>query len=428
MARVVWSNNLRRLSADSRALMTVTLIGSTALFALNPFIAVHLPEYAPGAGPIGVTLASSAMVGGVAALLLSAIGGGTHNGRALIARWSIAGLAAGATTLAFLPSVPPGLRPFTVMVGMVLLRGCQNLYSNASRSLHLLTNGPNIDAGVLFATVGTFFGIGSAMGPVLGGILLAVGGLGTVLATAATMFLVCLIPLLWGIRRFVGSSIDTSPVVAVVPGLVQRLRPSSGRAARICLGMGAAYILDAQSIAYIPLTIEHHYPLGDRLTVAFFTTNAVLLVVGSVPVMRAMQQKIPQVEWQVGIGVTALLTSLVLLRCAASALAALLASAVLYTLGEIVVMAIGMVLIRAEMERDETAMARNVAFLNFTTTTLGTGAGQYVGTAVAALRSPLWHAVVWTVVAVVSVAVLWQPRASVMTAERTDFRGMKGAR
>jgi len=44
-----------RLSTEGRTLLAVTLIAGNAFFAVKPFIAVHLPEYASGSGPIGVT-------------------------------------------------------------------------------------------------------------------------------------------------------------------------------------------------------------------------------------------------------------------------------------------------------------------------------------------------------------------------------------
>ncbi|MEV4335179.1 hypothetical protein AB0K02_32570 [Streptomyces sp. NPDC049597] len=392
---------MTRYSRESRRLLAVTLVASTALFTLNPFLAVHLPKYAPGSGPIGVALLLSAVVGGVVALLASAAGGDSRGRLLLTARWSVAGLAAGAGTLAVLPSLPVAVQSVAVLAGLVLLRACLNLYSNASRSLHLLTNGSTVDTGVLFAAVGTFFGIGSAVGPVLGGMLLGLGGFGLALTAAALLFAGCLLPLARA------GAASPPPREAPPPaGQVARLRPTSRAAARVCLGSGLAYVLYAQSLAYIPLTLSHRYPSADRLTVVFFTANAVLLIACSLPVMRAIRRLAPDHRWQSAAGVAALLAALLVLRCAPAGWTALAGSVVLYTFGEIVVPAVGMQLLKAETAGARTGTARNVAFFTFATNTVGMGAGQYVGTAVAALPSPAWHAGLWSLTAALSAAAL----------------------
>lgn len=414
-------------SAESRVLLAVTLVAGTALFEVNPFLTVYLPQYAPGSGSIGVTLAISAAVGSVAALLASAIGGDTRNRLLLTARWSVTGLAAGVGTLGFLPLLPVVLRPVAAVAGLVVLRGCLNLYSNASRSLHLLTNGSGVDTGVLFAAVGTYFGIGTAIGPVLGGALLGVGGFGTVLAAAAALFTCCLIPLALA-RRTAGTGAVLEQQIPAPSGLAARLWPRSWAVARICLGSGLAFVLYAQSLAYIPLTVAQRYTSASVTTVVFFTVNAVLLIVCSVPVMRALRRLVTHDRRQAAVGVLALLAALLLLRLAPAGWATLAGSVMLYTLGEIVVPAVGMKLIKNEAGLNGTGMARNVAFFTFATNTLGIGAGQYVGTAVAALHSPFWHAAAWTLVAAAGAAAFWRRGGTTGSGPRSTAQRLEDAK
>jgi hypothetical protein len=395
-------NVLKLISHTSRTLLVVTLTVSIGLFAINPFLVVSLPSYA-GVTHVGLMLFVSMVAGSLIALLASGQSAVRHT--AWLAQLSVLALTIGAIGLALLPSLPLSCRLIAAIVAMTFLRSGLNLYSNASRSLHLASSGSRLDAALLIAVVGTVFGIGSALGPLVAAPILDRKGFGWVLSGSAILFALSCLVIALGLRD---RSVDHSFTDRPLTPLVLRPWPSTARVARLCFATALAFLLYAQSISYIPITIVDRFRSPTSLVALFFVVNALLLIVCSVPLMRAISHITPRREMQMTMGIGALAAGLVALRLGRADLLTLLVSALLYTAGEVVLPSVGLAMLHSAT-RDTSELSRDVAFFNFATNSLGLGAGQYIGVLVGSLAAVPLQVGAWLLLAALAVAVIRMP-------------------
>ena len=233
-------------------------------------------------------------------------------------------------------------------------------------------------------------GIGSALGPILGGLLyerfgfISLLNLCIGLSVSSFFLLFFAFPM---IRQQICKKVPPRP--EVTPHTIKILIKTWPL-------MFASIIFSCllgQSFSYIPIMIE---ALSGKSSIAiFFSTNALCLVLMAVPLVNYLNKRQITIQKKCMLGQMTIGLSLIILPFLGHSFLGIIFIALIYSVGEILFASYSLEMLRATLTPIETT--KGLAIHTFLTVSLGLGLGQYLGVLLKSSGSVLSTILFWVV-------------------------------
>lgn len=260
---------------------------------------------------------------------------------------------------------------YILPIGLVLFRVGLSCTTMITRSIHLMTNFDN-DCSKLFAKGATAFGLGSTLGPLIGGVLYKEYDFHTLLSVSL-FFSILSFFLIFFSSRVIRN--DLKKFEELNKGERESNLLNLSHAWPLMVSSVLFFCLLGQSLSFIPIKIDQ---LGDsNWLVTFFTINAVLLTFTSIPITRVIKNINVSPYTVCVFGHFFIATSLVLSPYLFSSLTGVAVVSILYSIGEILFSIYSLEILRSIIKPVDIRKA--MAVYVFLTTSIGIGVGQYAG-------------------------------------------------
>jgi predicted MFS family arabinose efflux permease len=367
---------MKEVGRDNLLLLGVMFLSSLGAFSYFPYVTTALVDYlALPALNIGAVLGIAMLVGNTVAYLLS-----LRMGTASLPNKLYLGYGLTALTLVLVvvaKSLPSLAAVLTVTASLVLYRFAIGITGNASRALQLQYLPDRRDKLSLFSYIKLCASVAGAIGPLLGAYVIERAGFVGVLRLSIALWVLAAALLLPVARPRLARS---GPDATAPASIFQALRRQPPVVFYASAAAAVHFIFEAQIYASIPLHIQANNTAYLDLVALLFSSNAVLLVLLVVPVLKLVRRVRSRALCLAGgslLSVLALMYS-PLIRSPQD----LLLVSLLFTVGEIVV---PQVLIDQVTDCcPEPGALGGVATFNFFTNGVGLSIGYWLGAQVAA--------------------------------------------
>ncbi|WP_456294865.1 MFS transporter [Vibrio sp. AK197] len=388
-------------SKSSRLLLLNTFLITLATFMFNPYLVVgarnllHI-DYSD----IGFYLMIALFIGSLTSLFIGLI----LPDKSLLYILILA--SAGSVLSFFLMSCSNennNNSQYVFLGALVLLRICMACATMITRTIHVMTN-INKDCSKLFATAVSVFGVGSAVAPLIGGIIYEkLGFIQLLLASMIVMFTSFVIICVAAI--FIKSEIaPRSPIKNESKNDI--LRYSASNHWKLMIASVLFFCMMGQSFSYIPVQIES---LGKTEWISiFFGVNAIFLTVLSMPMANLFEKKKIGSVTLCNVGLFSMMVSLILIPFVFNKLSGVVLVSILYSFGEILFSSYSLESLRKKVNVENVPKA--ISIYTFLTTSIGLGMGQYIGVELMNNVSVLLISATWIIIGVVGCILLMESK------------------
>jgi len=373
-----------KYSNSSKILLFNTFAITLATFMFNPYLVIGAKEILSiGNEEIGFYLMIALIIGSFSSLII----GMKSSKKSLLPLLLISSIGSVISFyFMFISNEFGGSNKWVFLLALVCLRIFMSCATMVTRTIHMITN-INRDCSKLFALAVTVFGLGSALGPLIGGAVFESKGFLTIIFVSMVITILAFLALCCSLF-FIGSELKSNNDVD---------KPSNNIAYNlkdtwtIMLSSILFFCLLGQSLSYIPVQIS---TIGNASWIAiFFGVNATFLIVFSLPIINKLNKYSLTLAHKCSLGLIFITISLIIVPYTFSSIVGVVVVAILYSLGEILFSTYSLESLRGAVKATDAPKA--VSIYTFLTTSLGLGIGQYVGVLLLDELSPLLIACVW---------------------------------
>ncbi|MBI4237420.1 MAG: MFS transporter [Deltaproteobacteria bacterium] len=363
-------------STTSLRLLLNTLIVSSASFMINPLLVIGgSGAFHTSYAHLSTVLVIALVAGNITALVATTFF--TTLNYYIWLRLAMFGLFGSATLMAVSVYRGDQFGYWLFCIALVLLRIFMATATTLTRVMHTITNLHHSDCSRLFARASSFFGIGSAIGPVIGSYVYSDVNFFSVLALSALFFLVGSIAIASAqtiIREDLSKASLQQTEFKQSPALKKIFSLSRNAVFTIFVSI-LFFVLLGQSFGFIPVLLKE---LGHVEWIGtFFSINAALLIVLSEPVALFLNKTALKQTHKMILGLALMVLALSLFSLTSTTLFWLVIITLLYSLAEIIFQTYAMELIRRN--ESQWKIPATVSAYTFFTSAVGVGLGQYIG-------------------------------------------------
>jgi len=387
----------RIYSKSSNLLLLNTFVMTLAIFMLNPYLVIgggnllKVPD-----SDISFFLMISLLCGSIISLILGLSSKRNHAVFILI-------VASAGSVLAFFMLSQSirfyGFEKLIFLFALIILRSCMACASIFTRAIHFSTN-RNVDCSYLFATTVAVFGIGSALGPILGGWIYQHYGFNRLLQLAMLISLISFFLVIFGspiMRRdvFNSAKIDFEYQNKVDDYSLIRTWP-------LMLASVLFFCMLGQSLSFIPVEISKHGSIN--LVSTFFSVNAIILFILPIPLARYLEKMKVSATLSCIIGLVSMTLSIIMVPFFCQSLYGVLYFTILYSIGEVTFSTYSIEILKKVIKHDQSMQA--ITIYSFLTTSIGIGLGQYCGMIFLDFFSSFELVLVWLVILFIAIKLI----------------------
>lgn len=259
------------------------------------------------------------------------------------------------------------------------------LATNCNRILHLATN-DGCSVGSVFAIRNTITAAGSILGPLVAGVIYTYHGYVTLILLAGVIFLITTIVYYWIYRTYSN-------------GIMQEESPNHNRGALlsgdllIIISFTLIGVFSGQIFSYIPIVLRKNFENYSFLISLIYSINSAILIIGSIPINAFLSRHL-SAEKRLFVSVFLYSLGYVLFSAFSRQVDAFLIFIVLTSIAELLFTVASMEIFKS---RSETTKQINLVISKYTLSSsiVGVGVGQYLGSILTLSPSSLWPIVLW---------------------------------
>jgi MFS family permease len=387
-------------------LLGVGLLSSIAAFSYFPFATTVLPTYLGAtSAQVAAIIGFAVFAGNVGAYFVSIYSNANNLLQRL--RSSLLMIAASLLIMVLAHAAGSTYQAAVATISLIMYRYAIGMVSNTSRALQIKYLPDNISRSKIFSYMKFAAAGGGLIGPILGAAVLGREGFGAVTLASCVMF-ACCSAALYKLQNTSTANEDKSRRKVGWSGIIRQ-------DSRVYLTSAAGmlhYIFEAQIYTYISLNLKSSSVNGAHLISILFSSNALFLVVLTVPVLHVAGRFGRRRVITAGASLMSLLAIVLSGKFGGAGWA--IALSFLFTIGEIITPQVLIDIATSYAPGKETIAP--IATFNFFTAGVGLSIGYWLGGAAFQHLSyyeavAMWIAVYSLYLLMLGISAKWSPSA-----------------
>lgn len=259
------------------------------------------------------------------------------------------------------------------------------LATNCNRILHLATNDSG-NVGSVFALRNTITAAGSILGPLVAGVIYTYYGYDTLILLAGVVFLITTIVYYWIYRT------HSNEILQEEGQKKDRVSLLSSDLLLI-ISFTLIGVFSGQIFSYIPIVLQKNFENFTFLISLIYSVNAAILIIGSIPINAFLSRHL-SAEKRLYASIFLYGLGYILFSAFSRQVDAFLIFIVLTSIAELLFTVASMEIFKS---RSETTRQINLVISKYTLSSsiVGVGVGQYLGSILTQSPSSLWPIVLW---------------------------------